>query len=137
MRSRGALSNLCFVEIKTHATDLLSSDSYRPACWAPSRELAGAISQVQGTVASATAEIRKLSGTTEDGDPTGEEAYNYMPKAFLVVGSLREFLSGNGVNEEKHRSFELLRRNTLSPEVITFDELYERARFIVHQAESL
>jgi hypothetical protein len=32
---------------------------------------------------------------------------------------------------EKYRSFELLRRHTIRPEVITFDELYERAKFIV------
>jgi hypothetical protein len=59
-----------------------------------------------------------------------------MPKAFLVVGNLAEFVTANGVNEPKHRSFELLRRHTLSPEIITFDELYERARFIVHQHEA-
>jgi hypothetical protein len=41
----------------------------------------------------------------------------------------------HGVNTEKFRSFELLRRNTFLPEIITFDELYERARFIVHQNE--
>lgn len=136
MRSRGVLSSLCFVEIKTHETELLQSTAYRAGCWAPSKELAGAISQVQGTVAAATAEIRKLSGKTEDGDPTGEDAYNYLPKAFLVVGNLKEFVVEAGVNEDKHRSFELLRRNTMSPEIITFDELYERARFIVHQHEA-
>jgi hypothetical protein len=59
-----------------------------------------------------------------------------MPKAFLVAGNLGEFVADKGVNEEKHRSFELLRRNTLTPEIITFDELYERARFIVHQHEA-
>ena len=59
-----------------------------------------------------------------------------MPKSFLVVGSLKEFVGEHGVNAERYRSFELFRRNTLSPEIITFDELYERARFIVHQHET-
>ena len=58
-----------------------------------------------------------------------------MPKSFLVVGSLKEFTAAKGVNEARHRSFELFRANTLNPEIITFDELYERARFIVHQHE--
>jgi hypothetical protein len=91
---------------------------------------------VQGTVAAATAEIRKLTETTDDGDPTGAYSYNYMPRSFLVVGHLKQFTNEHGVNEEKHRSFELFRGNISSPEIITFDELYERARFIVHQHES-
>jgi hypothetical protein len=41
----------------------------------------------------------------------------------------------HGVNQDRHRSFELFRRNTANPEIITFDELFERARFIVRQNE--
>jgi len=40
------------------------------------------------------------------------------------------------VNEAQLRSFELYRRNLHQPEVITFDELYERARHIVGASES-
>ena len=137
MKSRGTISSLCFVEIKTHKTTLLSAKPYRAGCWAPSTELIGGVSQVQGTVASAMDTIRgKLALTDSDGDPTGEEAFNYSPKAYLVVGSLSSFVSDHGVNQEQFRSFELFRRNTFSPEIITFDELYERAKFIVHQNET-
>jgi hypothetical protein len=59
-----------------------------------------------------------------------------MPKSFLVVGCLDQFIGERGVNEDRHRSFELFRGNTLRPEIITFDELYARARFIVHQHEA-
>jgi hypothetical protein len=41
------------------------------------------------------------------------------------------------VNEEQYRSFELYRRNTAWPEIITFDELYERASYIVNHAGDL
>lgn len=137
LKTRGVISSLCFVEIKTHKTELLNSQSYRGGCWPPSAELSGAVSQVQGTVALATESIKtKLSLTDDVGNPTGEEAFNYMPKSFLVVGSLHEFVGAHGVNQERYRSFELFRRNTVSPEIITFDELYERARFIVHQNET-
>lgn len=137
LRSRGVISSLCFVEIKTHETELLQKKAYRSGCWAPSDELAGGVSQVQGTVALASESIRtKLSLTDEIGSPTGEEAYNYMPKSFLVVGSLQEFVGDHGVNQERYRSFELFRRNVNSPEIITFDELYERASFIVGQHET-
>jgi hypothetical protein len=137
LKTRGVISSLCFVEIKTHKTALLNSQPYRAGCWSPSAELSGAVSQVQGTVALAIESIKsKLSLTDDFGNPTGEEAFNYMPKSFIVVGSLHEFVSDHGVNQERYRSFELFRRNTISPEIITFDELYERARFIVHQNET-
>jgi hypothetical protein len=137
LRSRGVISSLCFVEIKTHKTPLLESQSYRPGCWAPSTEMSGAVAQVQGTVSLATDTIRsKLSLTDDTGNPTGEEAFNYMPRSFLVAGSLHEFVGIHGVNQERHRSFELYRRNIANPEIVTFDELFERARFIVHQYET-
>lgn len=137
MKTRGIISNLCFVEIKTHSTELLESKPYRSGCWAPSKELAGAIAQVQGTVASAIENLSsKINPDDKEGNPTGEEIYNYQPKSYLVIGSMAEFVSENGVNKEKLRSFELLRKNIASPEIITFDELYERARFIVHHNQS-
>jgi len=137
LKTRGVISSLCFVEIKTHKTALLNSQPYRAGCWSPSAELSGAVSQVQGTVTLATESIKsKLSLTDDVGNPTGEEAFNYMPKSFLVVGSLHEFVGDHGVNQERYRSFELFRRNNISPEIVTFDELYERAQFIVHQNET-
>lgn len=132
LRTRGIISSLCFVEIKTHKTRLLQDKPYRIACWAASDELSGGIAQVHGTVASAVDTIRtKLSLKDERGFPTGEEAFNYLPRSFLVIGSLSQFVGEHGISEHQYRSFELLRRNMTSPEVITFDELYERARFIV------
>ena len=137
LRTRGVISSLCFVEIKTHKTELLQAKPYRGGCWAPSDELAGGVSQVQGTVATAAETIRnKLSLNDDAGYPTGEEAFNYRPKSFLVVGNLEQFVGDHGVNQERYRSFELFRRNTISPEIITFDELYQRARYIVQQHEA-
>ena len=99
--------------------------------------MAGAISQVQGTVASAVASLSdKVSLDDKFGNPTGEEIYNYHPKAYLVIGSMGEFSTDNGINKDKLRSFELFRKNIVSPEIITFDELYERARFIVVHNQS-
>lgn len=137
MKTKGIISNLCFVEIKTHTTALLESKPYRSGCWAPSKELAGAIAQVQGTVASAVENLSsRINPSDSEGSPTGEEIYNYQPKSYLVIGSMGEFLSEHGVNKDKLRSFELLRKNTSNPEIITFDELYERAKFIVQHNQS-
>lgn len=131
MKTRGVISNLCFVEIKTDETSLLETTPYRSGCYAPSRELVGAIAQVQGTVAAAVKSLtEKLSLTDKNGNPINEEIYNYQPKAYLVIGNLNEFKTDNGINKDKFQSFELFRRNIQNVEILTFDELFERARFI-------
>ena len=120
MKTKGIISNLCFVEIKTHVTKLLEDRPYRPGCYAPSKELAGAIAQVQGSVDDAVRNLKnKLVLSDDYGNPTGEMIYNYQAKSFLVIGSLNEFVGEHGINEDKLRSFELLRKNTTSPEIIT------------------
>ena len=136
MKTRGRLSSICFVEIKRHDTLLLESNPYRPGAWSPSKELAGAVTQVQATVQDALETLgRKLIPTDDIGEPTGDAIFNFEPRSFLVVGNLGQFEAQNGVNEQKFRSFELFRKNTRRPEILTFDELLERARFIVEQAE--
>jgi hypothetical protein len=132
LRTRGRISSLCFVEIKTPSTPLLDKNTYRPDTWAASRELAGAVAQAHRTVQVAEKSIgTRLETNDQDGDPTGETAFLFRPRSVVVVGGLQQFVSENGVNEPKFSSFELFRRQMSSPEVMTFDELYERARFIV------
>lgn len=137
MKTSGIISNLCFVEIKTDTTSLLDNKPYRSGCWSPSKELAGAVAQIQGTVASAVETLsNKINLEDNEGNPTGEEIFNYQPKSFLVIGNLDEFSSEHGINKDKFKSFELYRKNTSNPEIITFDELFERAKFIVKNNES-
>lgn len=134
LKTRGIISSLCFVEIKTHNTNLLSQQStpYRPDCWAISPDIAGSVAQVQKTVKKA---VKNIAGgtrlTDRNGNPTGEEVFCYEPKAYLVVGSLGEFRTERGFNEEKFSSFEYWRQDHKSIEVLTFDELFERAKSIV------
>ena len=137
LKTRALASTLCFVEIKTHQTPLLQSRAYRAGCWAPSDEMVGAVAQIQGSVsAAAEAIFGRLALKDEIGNPTGEQVFNFAPRSFVVVGSMSQFCTDLGVNEEKLRSFELYRRNIIQPEVITFDELYERAKHIVEMGES-
>ncbi len=138
LKTRGAINALCFVEIKKHTTELLRRNAaYRPGCWSPSDELCGGVAQVQGTVEKSVRTLaEKIEPVDKIGDPTGEAIFTYQPRSFLVVGSLTEFQTEQGINIDKYRSFELFRRNTSRPEIITFDELYQRAKFIVEHAES-
>jgi antiviral defense system Shedu protein SduA len=132
MKTRGIINSLCFVEIKRHDTPLLVSTEYRPDVWSPSAELAGGVSQVQTTVHAAVEALgHRLMPRDASGDPTGEVLFNIEPRSCLVIGSLNQFQTDRGTNVPRFRSFELYRRHTWRPEIITFDELLERARFIV------
>jgi hypothetical protein len=132
LKSHALLSTTCFVEIKHHETALVSENAYRPGVWQPAKELSGAISQVQGTVAAALESWRsRIDVADREGDPTGETLFTTEPRSFVICGRLSEFQAELGVNEPKFRSFELYRRNLIRPEVVTFDELFQRARLIV------
>lgn len=134
LKTHGLISALSFGEIKTHRTPLLKEvhTPYRKECWQISDEIAGGIAQIQRTV---QISLRNIQARTDvkgpDGGPTGEQLFLYQPRSFLVIGSLSEFQGDHGINEEQYSSFELFRRNMMTPEIITFDELYERARYIV------
>ena len=98
--------------------------------------MAGGVAQIQKTVQKSIESIKtKTQVKNEKGELTGEELYLYHPKSFLIIGSHHEFESEYGINEEKYSSFELFRKNMFNPEIITFDELYERAKYIVKTAE--
>lgn len=136
LKSRGLINSLCFAEIKTHKTELIGKE-YRGESYSASPALSGSIAQIQKTVQKSLETIKtKTSVKTDNGDLTGENLYLYQPKSFLVIGMLKEFQGEFGDNEDKLSSFELFRRNLTNPEIITFDELYERARCIVEFEET-
>ena len=137
LKTQGLISALSFGEIKTHKSDLLKRvvQPYRKECWQVSDELAGGVAQVQRSVQTSLANIRsKIELKDASGAPTGETLFMYQPRSFLVIGSLSEFRAAQGINEEKYSSFELFRRSLNAPEIVTFDELYERAKYVVESS---
>ena len=136
MRSKGFISSLVFCEIKTHKTALLEKEPYRSAVYPPTRELAGAVAQVQKTVAKA---LRTMNENIhefydDDGTPTDIQVSSIRAKQIVVIGNLAELSVNGRSNPEKTSSFELFRNAFHDVEILTFDELYERARFIVEDA---
>lgn len=132
LRSRGRIGALCFVELKTHTTALQQRTPYRPGVWAISDELAGAVSQVHRTVQRAEQTIQTMLRPRDRlGEVTGPDAYLVRPRAVVVCGSLDQFMASGVVNEDRYYSFELFRRHLQGPEVVTYDELYERAKLLV------
>lgn len=132
LKTHAHLSSLAFVEIKRHNVALLARRPYRAGVWAPSEDVAGGVAQCHEVVRAAGEALEeRLRPTDEWGDPTGEDVFQVHPRAFLVVGRLSEFEGDHGPNAAKFRSFEAFRRNLHQPEILTYDELLYRARFIV------
>ncbi len=134
MTLRGGVNGLLFCEIKKHTTQLLHDSPYRPPdVYRPTVELVGAVAQVQKTtdkfVRGAHLYLREV--LEKDGTRTGFEISTIRPKQVVVMGRSVEFLDNGLLNPEKVSSFELYRRSILDVDILTFDELYERARFII------
>jgi hypothetical protein len=135
MRTKGFLQTLIFAEIKTHATDLLDNRPYRkPDVYRVSDELSGAVAQVHKTAHKA---VRRTLDLHQSHSPDGSfqfEISAVSPRKVVIIGDLRKLHDDGRVNVEKMSSFEIFRRSQLGIDIITFDELYERTRFIVeHQ----
>ena len=67
-----------------------------------------------------------LFSDTPSGPKRGQ-CFTRLLKLRKPTTSLSEFSTEEGVNQQKYSSFELFRRDLVNPEIITFDELYERA----------
>jgi hypothetical protein len=138
MRTKGFVQTLIFTEIKKHDTELLMTEPYRPPdVYQVSAELSGAVSQIQKTSHKA---IKKLEALHRQYNPRGEfqfEVSTIKPRQAIVIGNLNQLLSRGEINIEKMTSFEFYRRSHQGIEIITFDELYERAKYIVESQEAL
>ena len=54
----------------------------------------------------------------------------------VIVGHLGQFALDGAINIEKMTSFELFRRSQGGTDILTFDEVLARARFIVESGEA-
>jgi hypothetical protein len=139
LKSQGAINSLCFCELKLSTDNLLKKTKagYREESWQISDALSGAIAQVQRTVQKA---LKEISTKTEIKDSedflTGENLYLYNPKAFILIGNSNEFIKDDKINEIKFSCFEMFRKNLKNIEILTYDELYQRAFYICHRKEN-
>lgn len=113
------------LEIKKPDSPLLGKAKYRNGAWQLGEELVGGVSQLQ-----ANCEQWNISGSrsAENNELLlQEKIFTVSPKGILVIGKTAQ-LEGNPAGRN---TFERFRRSLSNPEVITYDELYERAKFIV------
>lgn len=123
------------VEIKRPDTSIFQSQkSARAGTWRFSADFMDAISQVLEQKAgwlnaAQSREHFNKAGTSR------LEARTRDAKTILVIGNRAEFGRSGNLREAniKRDTFELFRRDTRSIEIITFDELFERANFIIKE----
>lgn len=130
MSTEGLARFVVLVEIKLPSTMLLSEVPGRgggtsSAAYGLHRDLSDAIGQLHTNCHTWKSDIYPKLETVRQLD--SENTYSYDPKSIIVAGSLAQFDSSPGDRMAKLRSFELHRRGTHHPEVITYDELFERA----------
>jgi hypothetical protein len=122
----GDVKFTALVEIKLPSTPLLAGkEEIRNGAWSLSKELTDALVQVQANIDKwivTSKSVENIDKLEKDG------VYTVRPKGILVIGRLAEVKNGP---RSRHETFERFRRSVSGIEIITFDELHERAKFIV------
>lgn len=118
------------VELKKPDTSLFDNDKNRSGTWKLSKHLIFAVSQILEQKAE-----WQIKGQIKQYDKNRNEIKQKTidPKVILVIGHTNQFSGDNLDNEIKSKTFELFRRNQKNIEIMTYDELYDRANFIVNQ----
>ncbi|MCD4743607.1 MAG: DUF4263 domain-containing protein [Desulfobacteraceae bacterium] len=118
------------VELKRPDTPLFESSKSRSRSWKLSKQLLDAVSQILAQKASWEIEATKSCYNSE-GDLIKQKTCD--PKCILIIGNKDQFDRNQREQDIKFRTFELFRRDSRNIEILTYDELYERANFIVNQ----
>jgi hypothetical protein len=117
-----------FVELKKPSTSLFANKGNRSNSWKLSNDLIESVSQILEHKASGLIQLN--SNQYLNGEPLKQKAFD--SKVILIIGNWRELDSSKSTQEKeiKKKTFELFRRDSRNIEILTFDELFERACFI-------
>lgn len=126
--SKANVSFTTLVEIKKPSTVLVTDKPNRKGCNVLGQDFIDAVSQLQINCQTWQIEGSQAPGNVEALHEQG--IYTQIPKGILVVGDTNQL-----DNKIKRETFHIYRRNLLNPEVITYDELYARAKAIVEYIE--
>jgi len=125
MSTTGDLNFTVLVEIKTPATSLLQgTQEIRSGAWSLSKNLTDALSQIQANVQTWE---KQGSEQSENRDKLEKlSVFTVKPKGIIVIGSLSQLSDTN-----ERETFQRFRKSIYGIDIITYDELFERAKFIV------
>jgi hypothetical protein len=122
------------VEIKKPETPIFDKHKNRSWSWSFHNDFTDAVSQVLEQKAEWSILGQNSNNYNKEGNKKLAQRTRDA-KAILIIGNKSEFtvLENIRVKEIKQDTFELFRRNLRNIEIVTFDELLERANFIVNQ----
>lgn len=124
-----------FVELKLPTTKLFGARKNRSNSWRLSDKLIDSVSQILEQKASGQLKIGNTKSLFDDkGKKINQNSYD--SKAILVIGNWDEVKNSEdseAVKEIKMKTFELFRRDSRNIDMLTYDELYQRAKFITER----
>lgn len=126
----GDINFTVLVEIKTPSAPLLQGASeIRNGAWSLSKNLTDSISQIEANMYTWE---KQGSEQPENRDRMEKEnVFTVQPKGIIVIGSLGDLAS----KRNKRETFQRFRKSIHGIDIITFDELYKRAIFIVESKD--
>ena len=125
----GDINFTVLVEIKTPATPLLQgTGEIRSGAWSLSKQLTDALSQIQTNMSTWDKQGSEHPDNRDNFERRG--VYTVQPKGIIVIGVLAQLNS-----RSKRETFQRFRKSIHGIDILTFDELYERAKFIVEYTE--
>ena len=126
----GSTDFTVLVELKRPDTSLFEATKNRSRSWKLSNDIVDAVSQILAQ--KAAWEIKSAQDCyTAGGNLINQRTSD--PKCILIVGGRTQFDDNQRDQDIKLRTFELFRRDSRNIEILTYDELYERAYYIVNQ----
>jgi hypothetical protein len=126
----GDINFTVLVEIKKPSTLLLQGTSeIRNGAWSLSKELTDALSQIEANIHTWE---REGSRQVDNQDRLEERnVHTVQPKGIIVIG----LLGAISTDRSKRETFQRFRKSIHGIDIITFDELFSRAKFIVESRE--
>jgi hypothetical protein len=124
-----------FVELKLPSAKLFGKEQNRSKSWRLSNDLIDSVSQILEQKASGQI---KIEGAKELYDDKGSiiRQHAYDSKTILIIGNWNEVNQSNDspeIKQIKRKTFELFRRDSRNIDIITYDELLDRSRYIVNK----
>lgn len=118
------------VEIKRPSAALLVAIPYRNHAFVPGEDVIGGVAQLQSSCRT----WETIGAQMQDNEEwlRIRQLETVQPRGILIVGNQEQLIS-----QDEKDSFELYRRNLANPEILTYDELLQRAKLTVQIEEEL
>lgn len=129
----GTTNYTVLIELKKPSTSLFEKIPNRSNSWMLSSDLFAAVSQILEYKASHVIEWQdETKRFDQDGSRIDQKALD--PKTVLVIGRDSMFSGTEKEADIKKKTFELYCRDSRNIKILTFDELFRRANYIVERA---